>query len=63
MVKVVHGKNSISWANSVLPVFMRGSAGGCPGIFSDLHFDVQIDTELFALNRLSFKRSVIRTLV
>jgi integrase len=46
-VKVVHGRKSISWANSVLPVFMSGSGGGCPGIFSDLHFDVQIDTNLF----------------
>jgi hypothetical protein len=26
---------------------MSGSEGGYPGIFSDLHFDVQIDTKLF----------------
>jgi hypothetical protein len=26
---------------------MSGSGGSCPGIFSDFHFDIQIDTKLF----------------
>jgi hypothetical protein len=49
---------------------MSGSGGGCPGIFSDLHFNVQIDTKLFHAEptiiqgfqrfTLSFNRTVVK---
>jgi hypothetical protein len=52
---------------------MSGSGCGCPGIFSDLHFDVQIDTKLFraestvihGLQRsaFSFNRTVVIALI
>jgi hypothetical protein len=48
---------------------MSFSGCGCPGIFSDLHFDVQIDTKLFHAESagiqgfqrfaLSFNRTVV----
>src|SRR3972149_3517654 len=70
-VNVVQGKKSISWANSVLPVFMGGSGCVAPEIRPELHFAVQIDTTVRRLESrvihgfqrfaLSFNRTVVNT--
>lgn len=59
----------MSWANSVLPMYMSGSGCVIPGIFSDFHFDIQVgDTRHrsesiaahgFQRLNLSFNRTVV----
>ena len=45
--KLVHGTNSMTWANSVLPTYMRTPRGSQPGESTRfLEIQVQVDTKI-----------------